>query len=59
MILSLKIEAPRIAGSISVCPKGGDAKGEIDFVGELFLPIWAGIIFTLSRDIYRKEEHHV
>ena len=33
--------------------------GGVDFVGELSLPIEAGIISTLSRDIYRKEEHDV
>jgi hypothetical protein len=47
-MLSLKIEVPRIAGFISVYPKGGDARGEIDSVGELSLPIEAGTMFTLS-----------
>jgi hypothetical protein len=47
MILSFKIEVPRIAGSISVYPKGGDAKGKIDSVGELFLPIETRIMFNL------------
>ena len=33
---------------ISIYEKGGDARGEIDSVGELSLPIEAGIMFNLS-----------